>query len=462
MEELGDILKRIDIKNDGEPQATKDSKTPDTLLDEVCEVCNGRGWITNDVPVDHPSFGQIVTCECQRERINLESHSILLRYSNLAHLRRFTFDSINPKRVMQNTEDQHLFKTGCKIALKYAEKPKGWLAITGPSGSGKTHLAAAIGNKCVDDGETVFFTHVSDLLDHLRSAYSPASEVAYSELFELVKTTPLLILDGLGSQSTTPWAEEKLRQIINHRYNTEVPTIFTLSIPVEEIDPYILTRLNTKDFGQIINLQNPDDKTKGLGRIQPELLRRMTFKNFDVRGNNPNSSQMASLEYAYQFSKNYASQPDGWLTLFGNTGAGKTHLAVAIAVEQINRGNDVIFLLVPDLLDHLRRTFSPDSSVNYDQLFEDVKTTPLLILDDLGQERSSPWADEKLYQIVVHRHNARLPTIITSMNDFTTEQGPIASRVKDPTTGELIKIDTPDYRNKTRRPSRKRQTRASK
>ena len=199
-----------------------------------------------------------------------------------------------------------------------------------------------------------------------------------------------------------------------------------------------------------------------MGRIQPELLRRMTFKNFDVRGNNPNSSQMASLEYAYQFSKNYASQPDGWLTLFGNTGAGKTHLAVAIAVEQINRGNDVIFLLVPDLLDHLRRTFSPDSSVNYDQLFEDVKTTPLLILDDLGQERSSPWADEKLYQIVVHRHNARLPTIITSMNDFTTEQGPIASRVKDPTTGELIKIDTPDYRNKTRRPSRKRQTRASK
>ena len=66
---------------------------------------------------------------------------------------------------------------------------------------------------------------------------------------------------------------------------------------------------------------------------------------------------------------------------------------------------------------------------------------------------SISWAVEKLYQIVVHRHNARLPTIITTMVDFTKEREPIASRVQDPSIGQLININAPDYRNKGRRQS---------
>ena len=52
--------------------------------------------------------------------------------------------------------------------------------------------------------------------------------------------------------------------------------------------------------------------------------------------------------------------------------------------------------------------------VTYDSVFDELKNTPLLILDDLGREHSSPWAEEKLYQIMVHRHEARLPTVITT------------------------------------------------
>ena len=79
-------------------------------------------------------------------------------------------------------------------------------------------------------------------------------------------------------------------------------------------------------------------------------------------------------------------------------------------------------------------------------ILEDVKTTPLLILDDLGQEHSSPWAQEKLYQIFVHRHNNRLPTVITSMLEFTDQSGPVGSRIRDATLGRLVHIEAPDYR----------------
>ena len=112
----------------------------------------------------------------------------------------------------------------------------------------------------------------------------------------------------------------------------------------------------------------------------------------------------------------------------------------------MHSGNPVFFAFVPELLDHLRYTFTPESRVTYDRLFDEVKNAPLLILDDLGQEQTSPWAVEKLYQIIVHRHNSRLPTVITSTVDFTETPGPKSSRIRDPYVGQLIKIDAPDFR----------------
>ena len=420
-------------------------------------MCGGLGWVTPSVPAGHPEFGQVVTCECQRDRLSEERSARLLRYSNLGHLSRFTFETLDPQGLAKDRESRVLFQQAYEVAVDYAKDPSGWLVITGPNGSGKTHLAAAIADRCINEGPVVFFVHVPDLLDHLRASFAPTSDVSYSDLFDQVRNAPLLILDSLGSQSATPWAQEKLQQIFNHRYNAQLPTIVTTATELDELDPYIVSRLRSEGRIVAAGISTPEQAHR-LGRIEPEMLRRMTFESFDVKGNNPNAGERASLEGAYQLAKNYAADPDGWLTLFGETGVGKTHLAVAIAVERIKQGHQVLFAFVPELLDYLRYTFTPESRVSYDSLFDDVKNTPLLILDDLGQEHGSPWALEKLYQLIVHRHNARLPTVITSMLDFTKEPGPIASRIGDVSVGELIRIETPDFRIKE---MRGRQTRTT-
>jgi DNA replication protein DnaC len=182
----------------------------------------------------------------------------------------------------------------------------------------------------------------------------------------------------------------------------------------------------------------------------------MTFETFDVRGNEASANERASLGGAFQAARNFAADPDGWLTMFGTTGAGKTHLAIAIAAHRRAMGLPVFFAFVPDLLDYVRFAFTSDNSPGYDRLFYEVKGTPLLILDDLGLEDTTPWTYEKLYQVIVHRHNARLATVITSSEDFTKAAGPIGSRVRDPYVGQLVRIDAPDYRIKDRDRSNQR------
>ena len=135
----------------------------------------------------------------------------------------------------------------------------------------------------------------------------------------------------------------------------------------------------------------------------------------------------------------------------GPIGCGKTHLAVSIINYRLSRGLPVFFASVPDLLDHLRSTFTPDSPVSYDEVFEHVRKTPFLVLDDLGYQSSTPWAEEKLYQIVVHRHNLRLPTVITAREDIELNPA-ISSRLNDPRSVQVLEIEAPDYRAQERNP----------
>ena len=80
------------------------------------------------------------------------------------------------------------------------------------------------------------------------------------------------------------------------------------------------------------------------------------------------------------------------MVITGTYGSGKTHLAAAIANRQAELGHPPMFVMVPDMLDHLRATFNPNSPVSYDRRFDEIRAAPLLVLDDLGAASMKPWA----------------------------------------------------------------------
>lgn len=431
-----------------ETPASAETRPEETPAENICPLCHGAGFVYSGAAVGHPDYGKALPCTCSGEKAE-EKRERLVRISNLAGLERFTFENIIPEGRNPDQTNQTLFRKALEAAREYAKNPEGWLVFLGPSGCGKTHLAAAIANERLKQGANAFFITASNLLDHLRSAFNPGSPVSYDTLFEQVQKVPLLILDDLGTSAAggyTPWAQEKLFQILDYRYINRLPLIVTSALNLEDMEDKIRTRLSDPMISAVLTLEESSLQILSqIDSLELPLLKSMTFENFDAEALHLKPEQRISLKEAYRLAKDFAEKPEDWLVFLGGNGCGKTHLAAAIANYRKRQGNQVLFVIVPDLLDFLRSTYSSEGSSAF-ELLEKLKREPLLILDDFGTEASTPWSQEKLYQLINYRYNARLPTVITSYFSLDQIEGRFSSRMGDSRMSTVIAITAPDYR----------------
>jgi DNA replication protein DnaC len=422
------------------------------------------GFVIPDVPMEHPDFGRAKLCTCRAAEEETKKASRLYQMSQLGALKECTFENFLSDGIGLNPAKQRNLKMAYDRAVSFAQNPDGWLVMKGGYGCGKTHLASAIANTRIEQGQLALFINTPDLLDHLRAAYSPTSATTYDERFEQVRNAPMLILDDLGTQSNTDWAQEKLYQIFNYRYNARLPTVITTNEELEAIEIRIRSRMVDPSLVQIITILAPDFRRAGVDQDQSDLSTLnlhsdKTFNNFDLRERELPAREVDNLRRAFDTAKEFADLPTDWL-VFNSSGYGngKTHLAAAIANEVTGRGESVLFVVVPDLLDHLRAAFNPSVGIRYDKRFDEVKTAPLLVLDDLGTESATAWAREKLYQLFNYRYNARLPTVITTAVPIDEIDPRLASRMFDSGRCTFFVLEVPGYRGgaKAKRPRQRR------
>lgn len=156
--------------------------------------------------------------------------------------------------------------------------------------------------------------------------------------------------------------------------------------------------------------------------------------------------------------------------LSGSTGCGKTHLAVSILRHKITDSGQVfhsmidyparnkvkaVFITVPELLLQIRASYNrQNSGMTEEEIVDEYGSVSLLILDDLGSEKPSEWAESTLYLIIDRRNRENRWTIVTTnltLEEIEARMGArIASRLSDM---KVIRLKLPDYRKKRKEAS---------
>jgi len=154
-------------------------------------------------------------------------------------------------------------------------------------------------------------------------------------------------------------------------------------------------------------------------RISRDLMKcrlekfRLDFYLADKRDSSHREAATRALNASKSFVEECKVNPHTLGMLFtGPVGSGKTFLAASIANELMDAQLQVLFLVVPDLLDELRATYK--SEINEMDLLDTARMIPFLILDDLGAHNYTDWSRNRIYSIINYRMNELLPTIITS------------------------------------------------
>lgn len=138
-------------------------------------------------------------------------------------------DSLIPRPRRRNTFETYSTlnlpssaKVAKAIALECAETGKS-LILGGGVGTGKTHLAIAMANCYIGQGKPVLFLNLPAMMDKMRQETLRGENTTLQQ----AKNVDLLILDDAGVERVTEWRDEQLYDIVNHRYNHDLPLVIT-------------------------------------------------------------------------------------------------------------------------------------------------------------------------------------------------------------------------------------------
>lgn len=156
----------------------------------------------------------------------------------------------------------------------------------------------------------------------------------------------------------------------------------------------------------------------------PPMYEQKDFDHFKTNS----ASRKRVLETAKKYVAEY--QPNGNGLLFiGETGTGKTHLAVAILQELIQKQYAGVFYNIITLLDELRASYNSQDESEQWEIIDRVRDTSILVLDDLGAEKTSGWVNDRLYAIINYRYENKKTTIVTSNKSHAELNDQIGNRI---------------------------------
>jgi DNA replication protein DnaC len=165
-----------------------------------------------------------------------------------------------------------------------------------------------------------------------------------------------------------------------------------------------------------------DRATRSLARARiPRRYEHCDFENFDrdVWEGGPEAAawnrSLAQARLVVQaFAQNYPAAAETGLLLMGPCGVGKTHLAVAALRALMKRGHEARFYDYRELLKELQASYDPEHPISEMGVLGPVLKAEVLLIDDIGASKPSPWALDTVGHILNKRYNENRVTLLTT------------------------------------------------
>src|SRR5258708_21035372 len=118
--------------------------------------------------------------------------------------------------------------------------------------------------------------------------------------------------------------------------------------------------------------------------------------------------------------------------------------------ERKGDGDKTVLVKASELLDHLRGTFYPGSTVSFDRRLAEIKGAAIVVFDDLTIDRNlSTWARDKLFEILIYRFDQCSPTVITTYQSLDDMDARLSSRVTNESRSQAVPMGVPSYSGKS-------------
>lgn len=170
-------------------------------------------------------------CQCMREAQEKERESLKLQaierhrrtcFNRSKHMSA-TFETSESSDEMRKAENY------VKNFRKFLDNGKG-LLLYGNVGTGKSHIAACIANALIDEGYQVLMTNFATMINHLQSSFE-----GRQEYIDSLRKFHLLIIDDLGIERNTEYMTEHVFNIVDSRYSSGLPMVFTTNLTKEQL-----------------------------------------------------------------------------------------------------------------------------------------------------------------------------------------------------------------------------------
>ena len=163
--------------------------------------------------------------------------------------------------------------------------------------------------------------------------------------------------------------------------------------------------------------QQQINRLKGMMNI-PKRYEECTLENFEA----VTKSHRQAIAEVGAYLEEYPTHKEGFL-IFGGTGVGKTHLAVALMKKLAEKGHSCLFYDYRDLLNEIKATYQPNSAISESDILGRIFIVDIFVLDELGSEKTSGWVRDTLMTILNKRYNELKTTVITTnFTDISSDE----------------------------------------